>query len=199
MGLRGPTPKSAELRILEGQAAHRPLPGARPRYAAGVPDRPKGMTAAARRVWDGYVGQLAGTLRLVDGFALRRLCEDVALLEELQAGMRKMAADMKRESRADVERLKAVDELLASAPTPELEAERAELISRRLSGGAMLSLAKTHEGRRITATISSLASRIQRQELQFGLTPASAARLDESGGFPVLPAEDQRIEDALCG
>lgn len=49
MGQRGPTPKSAELRLLEGKRAHRPLPLTSPKYAFGVPERPKGMTAAAAR------------------------------------------------------------------------------------------------------------------------------------------------------
>lgn len=205
MGLRGPNPKSAEQRILEGERAHRPLPQRKAAHAAGVPDRPKGMTAAARRVWDGYVAQLAGSLRLVDGFALRRLCEDVALLEELQTGMRKMAGDLKRDERPVIERLKAVEEQLAVMPNREsdaareLEVERTELQARRLSGGAMISLAKTHEGRRITATISSLSSRIARQEMQFGLTPASASRVEGAIALPMVQGARQNMEERLAG
>jgi len=157
MGLRGPAPKSTEIRTFEG-----------------VPERPRGMPAAARKIWAGYVGQLAGSLRLVDAFALRRLCEDVALLEELQAGLRRMASDLRREAKTRGE---------------------------HLSGGAMIALAKTHEGRRLTTTINSLAGRIQRQELQFGLTPASAGRLgDGLGGAPLIPTGDvDGLERALCG
>src|SRR3954471_11440481 len=104
MGLRGPTAKSAELRLLEGNRAHRPLPAPAVRpYAPGMPERPKGMTAAARRVWDNYLEQLAplGILRAVDGFALSRLCEDVAMLQELQSGMRKLAGEMRRAAKVE--------------------------------------------------------------------------------------------------
>lgn len=179
MGLRGPQPKSAELRVLEGERAHRPLPPARSATAFGMPERPKRMTAAARRVWDQYVEQLAqlGTLRPVDGFALQRLCEDVALLEELQVGVRKLAADQKRTAKAAGE---------------------------KLPGGALVNFAMTHEGRRITATINSLASRIQRQELQFGLTPVSASRVEGNmvlppGAMGTAHQELPGIEAALCG
>ena len=210
MGLRGPNPKSGALRIFEGAAAHRPLPAPSRSYLVGIPERPKGMTAPARRIWDEYIDQIAplGSIRLVDGFALRRLCEDVALLEELQSGMRKVAADLKREERVDKARVQAITSELAEAIVTKdcervqaLEQERAEIHDRRLSGGAMLALAKTHDGRRIVATINSLASRIARAELQFGLTPASAARLNDGSGIPagggLMRVPD--IEDALCG
>lgn len=179
MGLRGPQPKSAELRVLEGERAHRPLPSARPANALGLPERPRRMTAAARRIWDQYIEQLAqlGTLRPVDGFALQRLCEDVALLEDLQIGMRKEAQHRKREAKA---------------------------AGQKMAGGAMLDFAMTHDGRRATATVNALASRIQRQELQFGLTPVSASRIE---GNLILPPgvvgsahqEMPGIEAALCG
>lgn len=177
MGLRGPIPKSAEERLHEGSAAHRPLPAARPHYPDGAPERPKGMTAAARRVWDAYMEQMAplGILRLVDVFALQRLCEDVAMLQELQAGMRQIAGDRKKAAKAAGESTKA----------------------------PMVVFAMTHEGRRLTATINSLASRIGRQELQFGLTPVSAQRLEGAGGGLIpaggagLPMDP--IEEQLCG
>jgi len=180
MGLRGPAPKSAELRVLEGQRAHRPLPAPGSKYAFGVPDQPKGMTAAARRVWDSYVDRMAplGILRQVDGFSLARLCEDVALLLDLQAGTRKLVAEMKREAKAE---------------------------GKKLPGGAMISLASSHEGRRLTATVNALASRISRAELQFGLTPAAGARLENSGVgngggiMPSAPGACDGIEAALCG
>lgn len=98
MGLRGPAPKSAEVRILEGELAHRPLPPPGPKYAHGVPERPVGMSAKSRRAWVAYIAQLGplGILRPVDGFALARLCEDVAHLQELQKGQRKYARQHKK-------------------------------------------------------------------------------------------------------
>lgn len=176
MGLRGPNPKSAALRILEGQRAHRPLPAARPAsvYASGVPERPKGMSAAARRIWDGYVEQLAGSLRLVDGFALRRLCEDVAEMQDLQAGRRKLIVQMKAKAKRE---------------------------GKTLSGGAAISLAASQEGRRLAQAISQISSRVRWAELQFGLTPASACRVENSGGMPMSMASgvEHGIEEALCG
>lgn len=178
MGLRGPQPKSAEQRVLEGERAHRPLPAPRPAAAYGIPERPKRMTAAARRVWEQYVEQLGqlGTLRPVDGFALARLCEDVAYLEELQVGMRKEAEYRKREARKE---------------------------GKKFAGGALLGFTMTHEGRRAIQTINATAARIRQTELQFGLTPVSASRI-EGGFIPPMPpgssgGEMPGIEAALCG
>jgi len=173
MGVRGPIPKSADLRILEGERAHRPLPQAKPRYE-GLPERPKGMTAAARRIWDGYVAQLAGSLRVVDGFALRRLCEDVAQLEELQKGLLLTAAAVKKKAKAE---------------------------GKEITGGALFQIVKSQDGRRIMASISSISGRVQRQELQFGLTPVSSGRVGDGIGIPFASMTEQRngIEEALCG
>ena len=44
------------------------------------------------------------------------------------------------------------------------------LAGRKIPAGALLELSMTHEGRRLSATINALASRIKRDELQFGLT-----------------------------
>jgi len=145
----------------------------------GAPARPKGMTAAARRIWDGYMEQLVplGILRPVDGFALSRLCEDVALLQELQAGLRKLASQKRRE---------------------------AKQAGHTIPGGAIIDLTMSHEGRRLTATINTLASRIKRDELQFGLTPVSSQRL-ENIAIPPIPfagnasPEIDPVEAALCG
>jgi hypothetical protein len=164
--------------VLEGNRAHRPLPApSAPKYFPGVPERPKGMTAAARRVWDGYIEQLAplGVLRPVDGFALRRLCEDVAMLQELQAGMRKLAAVARKGARA---------------------------AGRAIPGGALVELTMTHEGRRLGTAINALASRIKRDELQFGLTPVASQRLENitvPGGRPELVGGRDPVEAALCG
>jgi hypothetical protein len=135
------------------------------------------MTAAARRVWDGYVEQLApmGVLRPVDGFALRRLCEDVAMLQELQAGTRKLAGVAKKQAKAD---------------------------GRAIPGGGLIELAMTPAGRRLSASINSLASRIKRDELQFGLTPVSSQRIENitlAGARPELVGGRDPVEAALCG
>ena len=175
MALFGPVKKSAELRVLEGERAHRPLPAATsPKYGSGVPERPKGMSAAARRVWDGYIEQLGpmGVLRPVDGFALRRLCEDVTLLQELQAGQRKFARGLKKKAKAE---------------------------GRELMGGATIDLAMSHEGRRLAATINALAGRIKRDEMQFGLTPVASQRLENIVVSQPGTADMAAVEQALCG
>jgi hypothetical protein len=177
MGAFGPPKKSAEMRIREGERAHRPLPPAPAKYVPGMPERPKGMTASARRIWDAYMVQLAplGILRPLDGFALRRLCEDVALLQELQQGSRKMARARKREAKIE---------------------------GRKIAGGAMAEFSMSPEGRRLSATINSLASRIKRDELQFGLTPVASLRLegrDILPGLQVIVNGMDAVEAALCG
>lgn len=161
---------------MEGSRAHRPLPGPGVPYQSGVPERPKGMMAAARRAWDGYVAQLApmGVLRPVDGFALQRLCEDVADLQELQKGKRKLIRQMQSEAKAK---------------------------GRKIAGGAAVSLMASQEGRRLSAAINSLASRIKRDELQFGLTPVASQRLENIAVMPVPAAgvSLDPVEAALCG
>lgn len=182
MGVRGPAPKSAELRIAEGERAHRPLPASGAHRLAGMPERPRGMTAGARRIWDEYAEQLGplGVLRPVDGFALRRLCEDVAMLQELQSGARKYARQLAKEARA---------------------------AKRELRAGAMIELAMSQEGRRLASIINVLAARIKRDEMQFGLTPVASQRLEnivvippaaspQPGGGPSAPTP---VELALCG
>ena len=164
--------KSREQRIYEGNVSHRPLPPPRPQYPEGAPTRPKGMTAGARRVWDAYIEQMApmGFLRLVDRFALERLCEDVALLKELQKGMQALTREMKRKAKTQ---------------------------GQKISGSALVMLAASQDGRRLTATINALASRVARQEMQFGLTPVSAQRLEGGGMMP--SASIDPIEQLLGG
>ncbi len=159
MGIRGPIRKSAEQRQQEGSPAHRPLPPARSQQGFGLPEPPRGMGAAAKRVWQSYVEQMAplGTLRRVDGFALRRLCQDVAELQRLQSDKRKLVREMKK---------------------------AAQNAGRPLSGSALMELETSSEGRRLQATINALSSRIARQEDRFGLNPISGTRLDASGTMP---------------
>lgn len=88
MGVRGPVPKSAEAREYGGGAAHRPMPAARPAAVFGALERPKGMSAAARKRWDFYVGQ--AILRPLDANGLRTICELEADLEQLGRDKRKL-------------------------------------------------------------------------------------------------------------
>jgi hypothetical protein len=60
----------------------------------------------------------------------------------------------------------------------------------------------SQEGRRLTATINTLASRIKRDEMQFGLTPVASQRL-ENILVPVSASAQGNsidpVEAALCG
>ena len=75
MGVRGPVPTPTKIRMLNGNPSRRPLPANEPQFASGIPDRPYGMSAAARKQWDALVGEMAssGVLRRVDGGALAML------------------------------------------------------------------------------------------------------------------------------
>lgn len=209
MGSRGPIPKSTGLRVLEGERAHRPLPASGPQFPVGAMERPKGMTAAARKVWDAYIDQMPlGILRPVDALALRRLCEDVALLQELQAGMRKLANERKKEARLVSEQITAAELRLhtlrefagSPAQLADVQGFIDGLRTQIHQGPAMVNLTMSPEGRRLSASINALAQRIGRQELQFGLTPVSAQRLEGAGSGPMLPAQPMdSIEARLCG
>ena len=174
MAVYGPIPKSHEQRVREGCAAHRPLPAPRPQIPGGAPERPKGMSARARAIWDQYIDRMGlCALRPSDAFALRRLCEDVAELEEMRKGQRQMLARMRREAREKHE---------------------------TLAGGAAVAWAMTHEGRRLALAINQVAGRVFRAELQFGLTPIAAARLESGAPGPFLvPSPGASIESKLCG
>lgn len=157
MGLRGPPPKPTKIRVLEGvRGHHRPI-GNEPEYRSGLPDRPPGMTAGARRIWNVLVGEMAasGVLRPVDAMALAQLCEDQYTLNELRKGMNAM-----------------VQEIAAKAREKKLE----------LPGGPMVQLSRTIEGRRTLSTIRELSFAVIVQRREFGLTPASNSRVQAAGG-----------------
>jgi hypothetical protein len=66
------------------------------RRRAGVPDRPKGMSPGARKIWDALVDEMAssGVLRTVDALALVQLCEDQAMPDTLRQGMAEMTREI---------------------------------------------------------------------------------------------------------
>jgi phage terminase small subunit len=86
---------------LNGNPSRRPLPENEPQYTTGVPERPKGMSAEARRVWNELVREMApsGVLRLVDAGALAMLCEDTAMLETLRKGLADMAKEIAKQAK----------------------------------------------------------------------------------------------------
>jgi hypothetical protein len=97
------------------------------------------------------------------------------MLQEIQAGTRKLAGATRKKAKAE---------------------------GRALPGGALVELSMSHEGRRLAATINALASRIKRDELQFGLTPVASQRLENftvPGGRPGRVGGMDTVERALCG
>lgn len=173
MGLRGFPPKPTAVRVMEGMRGHRPLPANEPSYPAGTPEQPAGMSAAARRVWDVLVPEMAasGVLRTVDGLALAQLCEDQAALDEMRRGLQ--------------------------ALTKEL-AKSAKKQKKALPGGPLVSLARTTDGRRLLGGMRELAAQIIVQRREFGLTPASNSRVETAGGAGGSARMDP-LEAALCG
>ena len=173
MAYKGPAPKPTSIRVFEGMRGHRPLPTNEPVYAAGIPDRPKGLSAGARKVWDDLIAEMApsGVLRRVDGFALAQLCEDQSMLEELRKGMAAMTREI---------------------------AKKAKKKGLELPGGPSVQLTRTIEGRRTIATIRELSVQVMLQRREFGLTPASNSRVESSGGNSGQGYIDP-LERAICG
>ena len=77
-------PKPTAVRLLEGNAGHRPINSEEPKPPTGAPEMPKGMGVAAKRHWRRYVHALMqiGVLTKVDGQALEQVCISAALAEK---------------------------------------------------------------------------------------------------------------------
>ena len=171
MGVRGTLPTPTRIRMLNGNPSRRPLPTNEPQFAPGVPDRPKGMSTEARKLWDGLVAEMAnaGVLRRVDGGALAMLCEDLAMLDTLRRGLAAQARDIAR---------------------------KAKQKNQQISGNALTALSRTTEGRRTLSTIRELSAQVIIQRREFGLTPSSSTRVQASGaGARFIDP----LEQALCG
>jgi len=167
VGARGPAPQPTKLRVFNGNPSRRPLPTNEPQYGACVPDRPAGMSPAGKKVWASLVDEMAAAqvLRRADALALAQLCEDQALLNEANDGLRKMLAQVKR---------------------------RAKTEAKELPGNALVALMQDTKGRRMMSSIRELANTVILQRREFGLTPASNSRVEShgTGGF-VDPLEQK--------
>jgi P27 family predicted phage terminase small subunit len=156
MGLRGPAPKPTALRVIEGNRSRRPLPKNEPQYEAYKPKRPDTLTPAAGKIWDELVAEMnrVKLLRKVDEYALAQLCEDQALLNEMQAGLQQMAAAFRKQ---------ATDQ------------------GKELPGPPLLVMMRSTEGRRMMSSIRELSTLVILQRREFGLTPASRTRVSTIG------------------
>jgi P27 family predicted phage terminase small subunit len=170
MGLRGPAPKPTALRRIEGNPARRPLPKNEPQYDRGLPEKPKRMSAGARRVWDELVNEMAGAavLRRVDRRALWQLAEDEALIAEAYEGLWKMVGALKK---------KAADE------------------GKTLPAGALMSLLTMSNGKSAMRAIRDLSMRLILERREFGLTPSSRSRIETA----VEAGAIDSLELKLCG
>ena len=171
MGVRGTRPTPTKIRILNGNPSRRPLPTNEPQFTPGIPDRPMGMSAGARKQWDELVGEMgnSGVLRRVDGGALAMLCEDLAMLDTLRKGLAAQAREITKKAREK---------------------------KQQISGNALTALSRTTEGRRTLTTIRELSAQIIIQRREFGLTPSSSTRVQASGeGAHFIDP----LEQALCG
>jgi phage terminase small subunit len=146
MGVRGTVPTPTKIRILNGNPSRRPLPANEPQFAPGVPNRPAGMSAGARRIWNDLVGEMAnsGVLRLVDAGALAMLCEDLAMLDTVRKGLASQACEITKKAKEK---------------------------KQQISGNALTALSRTTEGRRTLTTIRELTAQVIIQRREFGLTP----------------------------
>lgn len=170
-GPRGFPPKPTAIRIAEGMRGHRPLPTAEPQYQSGVPERPAGLSPASRKVWDQMVTEMGptGVLRKVDGLSLAELCDDIALLQELKAGLRKLQGEI---------------------------AKQAKATGKKLPGNTITVLVRGSEGRRILRSIRETSAAILAMRREFGLTPASNSRVEAKPSDGLVMDE---MEKALCG
>ena len=170
MGLRGPAPKPTDLRRFEGNPAKRALPKNEPRFTRGLPQKPKRMSAGARKVWDELADEMAGAavLRRVDKRAFWQLAEDEAILTEVYDGLWKMARRLKKQAQAE---------------------------GKELPAGEMMSMLTMKSGRLAMASLRDLAARVIIERREFGLTPSSRSRIEvdaNAGGA-------DSIELKLCG
>jgi phage terminase small subunit len=156
---------------LNGNPSRRPFPTNEPQFAPGVPDRPKRMSAEAKKIWDDLIAEMtnSGVLRRVDGGALATLCEDLAMLDTLRQGLAAQASEINRKAKEK---------------------------KQQISGNALTALSRTTEGRRTLSTIRELTAQVIIQRREFGLTPSSSTRVQTtgSGAHFIDP-----LEQALCG
>jgi phage terminase small subunit len=157
--------------MLNGNPSHRPLPANEPQFTPGTPDAPARMSPLAREHWDDLANEMAaaGVLRRIDAGALSMLCEDLAMLDTLRAGL--------------------------AAQTQEI-AQKAAESGKAITGNALTRLSRTVEGRRTLSSIRELTAQIIIQRREFGLTPSSSTRIQAMGadGLVMDP-----LERALCG
>lgn len=199
MGLRGPAPKPTEVRRLEGNPSHRPLPANEPYYPPGIPAKPTKISAAASAIWDELVDGMAvsAVLRRVDRRALWQLAEDEALLASAYEGIWSMAADIKRQAKDEAKARKAEAKAARPAPVQAGEpSQPATATKKRLpKGGEILMLLLEKDSRMAMNAVGHLAARVIIERREFGLTPSSRSRIEIAADGSAMDS----LEMKLCG
>jgi P27 family predicted phage terminase small subunit len=147
--------KPNAIRKLEGNREHRPLRN-EANHAPGIPDKPKGISAAASAVWDRLVADMdPQILRLADRCALWHLCEDEAILAQAYSELWKATKVAKN----------------AAGLSTNVDTDRRKL------PGEILPFLSTADGRGVMTAIRDLAHRTITERREFGLTPSSRTRV----------------------
>ncbi|MBS0427596.1 MAG: phage terminase small subunit P27 family [Proteobacteria bacterium] len=171
-GSRGPLPKPAALKLLEGNAGKRPLDlaaGVNPRIE--IPSAPKHLGQEARKEWK-RITPLLEELGLISGLdrsALALYCQAVGRLAELETAFNGQVARM-------------VDEGMLYA-----DAVYKASYSVTPSGYAQQSV--------IVQLIGKHRDQVNRYLMHFGLSPAARGRVQASNYVqPTLPGIDPKPE-----
>ncbi len=169
-GTRGPLPKPAALRLLEGNAGKRPLDlaaGINPRIE--IPSPPRHLSNEAKKEWR-RITPLLEELGLISGLdrtALALYCQAVGRLAELETAFNGM-----------VNRRMAQDPATDYADAVYL-ASRAETPSGYEQQSVIVQLIKSHR------------EQVNRYLMHFGLSPAARGRVQASNYVqPTLPGVD---------
>jgi P27 family predicted phage terminase small subunit len=151
MGQRGPTPKPAELKALEGGRGHRPINLDQTfRPEVGAPQIPKWVSKEGRKAWKRLQTELLhyNVLSKVDQDAFAMLCQTIGRIEQVERAINGRMALRLEEGK------EAAEALLDFTPNKGMQVQSAiyQVLNRE------------------QAKLNSLLS-------EFGLTPAQRARV----------------------
>ena len=169
MGQRGPMPKPAALRVLEGNAGKRPLnlaDGVNPKIE--IPAPPKHLSRDARKEWKRITPLLEelGLISVLDRTALALYCQSAGRLAELEEAFN-----------GQVNRL--MEQRGLDYPEAVYEASHAVTPSGYAQQSVMVQLIKSHR------------EQVNRYLQHFGLSPAARGRVSPSNYVqPTLPGID---------
>ncbi len=176
-GSRGPLPKPAALKLLEGNAGKRPLDlaaGVNPRIE--IPSPPKHLSVEAKKEWK-RITPLLEELGLISGLdrtALALYCQAAGRLSELETAFNGMVA---RKVEEGMDYADAVYHC-SYAVTP--------------SGYAQQSV--------IVQLLGKHREQVNRYLMHFGLSPAARGRVQPSNYVqPTLPGIDPKPESPASG